>query len=98
MGWAKIGMCVFILLFIPEAPPLSIRSMAFLAFSFLAFLKIEKGEKAYANAFLFYAVLFNPFIRIIFWIPNKFAYSVISVSLLIWGISDLIHYRINNKK
>lgn len=96
--WAKMGMSLFILLLIAATPSLGIRSISFLVFSFLAFLKISKGEKPYARAFLFYAVLFNPFIRVIFWIPNKFAYSFISASLLIWGISDLIYYRINKKK
>ncbi|MDP4284109.1 MAG: hypothetical protein Q8891_06775 [Bacteroidota bacterium] len=96
--WVKMGMSLFILLFIPAIPSWGIRSITFLVFSFLAFLKISKGEKAYARAFLFYAILFNPFIRIIFLIPYKFAYSFISASLLIWGISDLIYYHINNKK
>ena len=96
--WAKIVMSLFILLFTITAPSWGLRSMTFSMFSFLAFLKISKGEKAYARAFLFYAILFNPFIRLIFWIPNKFAYSFISASFLIWGISDLIYYHIKNKK
>ena len=60
----------FILLFTITAPSWGLRSMTFSMFSFLAFLKISKGEKAYARAFLFYAILlydlFNDLLFILF--------------------------------
>src|ERR1035437_2475700 len=46
--WAKMGMSIFVLLCIPASPPFGMRSLAFFVFSFLAFLKINKGEMAYA--------------------------------------------------
>ena len=95
--WAKIVMSLFILLLTPPTS-FGVRSILFLVFSVLAFLKIIKGDKPYANGFLFYAFLFNPFFKVMFWIPERIAYIFIAASLLIWGVSDLIFYQINRKK